>query len=138
VRRVTPATMLPTLVAFVLAGVLGVPGGAPTVAPQTGPSVPTNAASIHAAAPRLGSQAWTQAPAAGRASMATDALHPGRLAQTGSATAGHAGPGAALATLSYRLSLDRLRQLLAIPTGGHPAGIDFSSFRSRAPPRISW
>jgi hypothetical protein len=136
----TPANVLPTLVAFVLAGMLGAPGGGPAFAPRTGPAV---TASIHAAAPQgstaqgstaQGSQAQNQ----GRASTATDALHPVRAAQNGGSSAGHAGPGAALAALSFRLSLDRLGEPIASTTGGRPAGIHFSSFRSRAPPRSSW
>jgi hypothetical protein len=153
--RVTPASVLPTLVAFVLAGFLGLPGGsvpgtsvgqtplagaAPAGAAPAGPGVsaPVHTATTQATTTQATTQARTHAPATARASMATDALRPGRLAQTGGTAAGHAGPGAALATLSFRLSLDRLRHLLAISAGGHPAGTDFSSFRSRAPPRTSW
>jgi hypothetical protein len=159
--RVTPASVLPTLVAFVLAGFLGLPGGSmPGVSPAratpagaalvgaalAGPSVsaPVHAATtrptapVHAATTRPTTQAQTHAPATGRASMGTDPLRPSRLAQTGGRTPGHADPGAALAALAYRLSLDRLGRLLPLPTGGHPAGTTFSSFRSRAPPRISW
>jgi hypothetical protein len=158
--RVTPASALPTLVAFVLAGFLGLPGGsvpdtsvgrAPLAgaaragaalagaalagAARAGPGV---SAPVHTATTQVTTQARTNAPATAQASMATDALRPSRLAQTGGTAAGHAGPGAALATLSFRLSLDRLRHLLAISASGHAAGIDFSSFRSRAPPRTSW
>lgn len=143
VRRVTPANVLPTLVAFVVAGVLGLPAGSPTGTPLTGSAGPTlfapvqpapvRPAPVHAAS-QARAEARTPAPASGRISTAAAAV---RLTQTGTPTPGHPGPGAALAALAYRLSIDRLGRLLATPAGSHPAGTDFSSFRSRAPPLTS-
>lgn len=152
--RVTPASVLPTLVAFVLASVLGLPGGSPlTGTPLTGtplagtplagtpltgtagPTVSTGTATQARTQPRpqARAQTRTQAPASGTMSTAADTA---RVAHSGPTTPGHAGPGpgAALAALAYRLSIDRPGRLLSTPAGGHPAGTDFSSFRSRAPP----
>jgi hypothetical protein len=143
VRRVTPANVLPTLVAFVLASVLGLPGGSPTGTRPTGSagpalsapvlSAPALSARVHAA-PQARAEARTPAPASGRISTAVATV---RVTQTGTPPPGHPGPGAALAALAYRLSIDRLGRLLASPAGRHPAGVDFSSFRSRAPPLTS-
>jgi hypothetical protein len=153
---VTPASVLPTLVAFVLANVLGLPGGSPLTGtplagtPLTGtagPTVSTGTATQARTQPRpqartqartqprtqARAQTRTQAPASGTMSTAADTA---RVAHSGPTTPGHAGPGpgAALAALAYRLSIDRPGRLLSTPAGGHPAGTDFSSFRSRAPP----
>jgi hypothetical protein len=138
VPRVTPANVLPTLVAFVLASVLGLPGGSPTGTRPTGSaapvvSAPVVSARVHAAS-QARAEARTPAPASGRNSTAAATV---RVIRTGTPTPGHPGPGAALAALAYRLSIDRLGRLLVTPAGGHPAGTDFSSFRSRAPPLTS-
>lgn len=137
-RRVTPANVLPTLVAFVLASVLGLPAGSPTGTPLIGSAGPTLSAPVRPVPVHAASQARTEArtpaPASGRISTAAATV---RLAQTSTPTPGHPGPGAALAALAYRLSIDRLGRLLARPAGSHPTGTDFSSFRSRAPPLTS-
>jgi hypothetical protein len=118
--RATPAHCVSTLLAVVLATVVGWHACDAGGAWRTPATI--------AAAVRANSVAPS----------ATDAPAPTRLAPAHTGLPAPAGPGSALSARTFLPAVDQVGRLARAFADGRAAGTTFSSIRSRAPPHPSW